>query len=1063
LRPVYATSTAGNRINWQSFGIAAGQTVQFVQPSRSAVALNRVTGAEPSAILGRLSANGQVFLVNPHGILFGPGASVDVGGLVASTLNIADADFMAGHYRFAGQSTADLLNQGRLQASEGGYVALLGTRVINQGQVLSPRGSVVLVAGQVMRLDVLGEQLLGVHVAQGVDDALLSNGGLMQADAGQVLMSTHAAGQWLGNAVNNTGVLQAQTVENRQGRIVLLGNMDSGSVHLSGTLDVSAGAGQNAGRVWATAHQVGVIGAHIKASGGAAGGQVSMGGGYQGSEPSLPHAHAVYMDANARIQANALAQGDGGQVVLWADGSTRARGQVSARGGAQGGNGGLIETSGQWLDVDGLKVDTRAPIGQTGTWLLDPADITISSASTTDATATGSVFAPNSGLNAVNINVADLVTALGTSNVTVRTANTGLSGAGSGDIAVNSAITWTAPTTLSLNAEGDVNVNQAITGTGGSLALNAGRNVVVDAATTTTTGRLAFTALQDVRLNAATTITTGELQAVAGGNVDVNAASSITTGNMVLRADNDGTGPGAAQGSVRITCGTHCLTVNTGQLRIRFNPENYASTSSETLAYANNLTGGGTLEAKAWVFGQGNNKVYDGLAAATLNGLMPDVTDAPPPVTLGSVGAASFDTPNVGTDKKITHTATFSNAAYELFATAQAPAGVYQARADITPQALVISAQNVNKVYGQSPALTEFVTSALVNGESVDSVHMSSAGQAATAGVAGSPYAIEASAATGNNFTPSNYSIGYVNGVLTVSPAALTVTAQNVNKVYGQSPALTEFVTSALVNGESVDSVHMSSAGQAATASVAGSPYAIAASAATGNNFTPSNYSIGYVNGVLTVSPSVVVPPTPEPELNDPEAQEPEPPIVIEPESPTEEQLEPPVTEPPVEEPPVTEPPVEEPPVTEPPVEEPPVTELPVKEPPVTELPVEESPVTELPATASPIEAPVTAKNDERLTPTLEDQALPKPLLRDQPPVLLTVSPPLPSAQGPVTGPQTPAPAPKPMPVVMPVVMPVMMPVMMPVVQEEPQRVLPKPVQDPGPLLPTRPPKQDRN
>jgi filamentous hemagglutinin family protein len=978
LRPVYATSTAGNRINWQSFGIAAGQTVQFVQPSRSAVALNRVTGAEPSAILGRLSANGQVFLVNPHGILFGPGASVDVGGLVASTLNIADADFMAGHYRFAGQSTADLLNQGRLQASEGGYVALLGTRVINQGQVLSPRGSVVLVAGQVMRLDVLGEQLLGVHVAQGVDDALLSNGGLMQADAGQVLMSTHAAGQWLGNAVNNTGVLQAQTVENRQGRIVLLGNMDSGSVHLSGTLDVSAGAGQNAGRVWATAHQVGVIGAHIKASGGAAGGQVSMGGGYQGSEPSLPHAHAVYMDANARIQANALAQGDGGQVVLWADGSTRARGQVSARGGAQGGNGGLIETSGQWLDVDGLKVDTRAPIGQTGTWLLDPADITISSASTTDATATGSVFAPNSGLNAVNINVADLVTALGTSNVTVRTANTGLSGAGSGDIAVNSAITWTAPTTLSLNAEGDVNVNQAITGTGGSLALNAGRNVVVDAATTTTTGRLAFTALQDVRLNAATTITTGELQAVAGGNVDVNAASSITTGNMVLRADNDGTGPGAAQGSVRITCGTHCLTVNTGQLRIRFNPENYASTSSETLAYANNLTGGGTLEAKAWVFGQGNNKVYDGLAAATLNGLMPDVTDAPPPVTLGSVGAASFDTPNVGTDKKITHTATFSNAAYELFATAQAPAGVYQARADITPQALVISAQNVNKVYGQSPALTEFVTSALVN-------------------------------------------------------------------------------------GESVDSVHMSSAGQAATASVAGSPYAIAASAATGNNFTPSNYSIGYVNGVLTVSPSVVVPPTPEPELNDPEAQEPEPPIVIEPESPTEEQLEPPVTEPPVEEPPVTEPPVEEPPVTEPPVEEPPVTELPVKEPPVTELPVEESPVTELPATASPIEAPVTAKNDERLTPTLEDQALPKPLLRDQPPVLLTVSPPLPSAQGPVTGPQTPAPAPKPMPVVMPVVMPVMMPVMMPVVQEEPQRVLPKPVQDPGPLLPTRPPKQDRN
>ncbi len=353
-------------INWQSFGIAAGQSVQFVQPGRSAVALNRVTGADPSAILGRLSANGQVFLVNPNGILFGPGASVDVGGLVASTLNITDGDFMAGRYRFSGAGAAELLNQGALQSANGGYVALLGAQVNNQGTVVTPNGSVALAAGQAMTLDLLGDRLLSVRVDQGVANALLSNGGLLQADGGQVLMSTQAAGNLLANAVNNTGVVQAQTVENRQGTIVLLGSMDSmdsGTVSLGGTLDVSAGLGQKAGRVLATGHQVGLFDAHILASGGAGGGQVLIGGGYQGRDPAVPHAQAVYMSAGVSIEANAREQGDGGQVVLWSDGSTRALGQVSARGGTQGGDGGLIETSGQWLDVGGLRVDTRALLG----------------------------------------------------------------------------------------------------------------------------------------------------------------------------------------------------------------------------------------------------------------------------------------------------------------------------------------------------------------------------------------------------------------------------------------------------------------------------------------------------------------------------------------------------------------------------------------------------------------------------------------------------------------------------------------------------------------------------
>ena len=1021
-------------INWQSFGIAAGQSVQFVQPGRQAIALNRVIGADPSAILGQLSANGQVFLVNPNGILFGTGSSVNMGGLVASTLNISDGDFMSGRYRFSGSGTAELVNQGALHAADGGYVALLGARVNNLGSVVAQRGYVTMAAGQTMSLDLLGDQLLNVHVEQGVANALLRNGGVLQADGGQVLMTTQAAGNLLANVVNNTGVVQAQTVENRQGTIVLLGSMDSGTVNLGGTLDVSAGLGQKAGRVLATGQQVGLFDAHILASGGAGGGQVLIGGGYQGRDPAVPNAKAVYMNAGATIEANAREQGDGGQVVLWSDGSTRALGQVSARGGSFSGNGGLIETSGQWLDVGGLRVDTRAPLGQIGTWLLDPAGITISSAATTDTTATGGVFAPNSGVSAANVNVADLVTALGSSNVTVTTANTGVGGAGLGDINVNAVITWTAPTTLSLNAARDVNVNQAITGTDGSLAVTAGRDVTVGAAVTTTTGQIGFTAVQDVKLNAATTITTGNLQAVAGRNVSVSAASTVTTGNMVLRADNDGTGPGAAAGTVAITCVSNCLTIGTGELNIRFNPVNYASTGSEILAYASKLTGGGTLNAKAWVFGLGDNKVYDGTTTATVSGLMPDVTAVPPPVALGSVSLANFDTRHVGTDKAITYASTFSDATYDLFATAAAPVGTYQARADITPRPLAVNAVTDARTYnGTTSSVGAPTVTGLQTGDTLNGALTQAFASKDVLGVGASTLVASGSYSVSDGNGGNNYSVSVLTAPGTISPATLAITAQNVSKVYGQAPALTGFDASALVNGETVGSVTLTSAGQAATAGVVGSPYAIVPSNATGGSFTPSNYSISYVNGALTVTPLPVVPP----EVVQPVVVVPEvPPVEVAPE----------VVVPDAGVPPAVPPVVAEPGDIQPPTEQ-----------PIAGLP--DGPTAETPNIAQPVQ--------QALSSTSETQSLPRVPGRDKPAVLLRVLPVTWPVQGPVTLAATriaaPLPAPAPEPVTAPLAVQPQTateakqpsPLYTPAVEPTIQRAVPPP-------LPRRP-KPDRN
>ncbi len=174
--------------NWDSFSVAAGERVIFNQPSSSSIALNRVIGTKASDIQGRIDANGQVFLVNPNGVLFGRGAQVNVGGLVASTLDITDAEFNgnSSRYRFTGPSTNGVLNQGgAITAAEGGSIALLGAQVDNRGTVLAQMGGVGLGAGSDLTLNFDGNKLLDIRVDAGVANALASNGGLLKADGGE--------------------------------------------------------------------------------------------------------------------------------------------------------------------------------------------------------------------------------------------------------------------------------------------------------------------------------------------------------------------------------------------------------------------------------------------------------------------------------------------------------------------------------------------------------------------------------------------------------------------------------------------------------------------------------------------------------------------------------------------------------------------------------------------------------------------------------------------------------------------------------------------------------------
>jgi filamentous hemagglutinin family protein len=240
-------------INWQSFNVGADGHVIFDQPGKHSVALNRVIGSDGSAILGKIDANGQVFLINPNGVIFGKDSKVNVGGLVASTLDISDEDFKAGNYKLAAVAgdAGVVVNNGSLQAAEGGYIALLGKTVKNNGLIKARLGTAAMAAGDAMTLDFSGDGLINVQVTKSAVKALVDNQGLIQADGGSVLMTARATNALMDTVVNNDGVIQAQTINQKTGKIFLDGGPVDGTgvVTVGGTLDASAPTMGNGGLI----------------------------------------------------------------------------------------------------------------------------------------------------------------------------------------------------------------------------------------------------------------------------------------------------------------------------------------------------------------------------------------------------------------------------------------------------------------------------------------------------------------------------------------------------------------------------------------------------------------------------------------------------------------------------------------------------------------------------------------------------------------------------------------------------------------------------------------------
>jgi filamentous hemagglutinin family protein len=495
------TNTPGTIINWQGFSINSNEITNFAQQSASSAVLNRVVGSDPSNIMGTLRSNGRVFLVNPNGILFGAGAVVDVAGLVASTLNLSNADFLAGKNHFTQVPGAgNVSNAGSITAQDNGQIYLIAPNVENTGVITAPNGEILLAAGYSVDLVSTDDPNLRVNITAPAGDA---------TNVGQLIASSGSLGLF-GTVVSNSGVVSADSATLQGGKIVFKATQRT---EISGTVSAN---GITGGNIEVLGNQVGIMdGVTVTANGTQSGGTILVGGDYQGKNQDVPNAQVTYVAPSANIHADATDNGNGGRVIVWADDTTRFYGSISARGGNKGGNGGFVETSGHnYLDFQGM-VDTRAPQGKAGILLLDPADIAIdnSTDSLAGGTISAGIFSGATGNSTLTWATIDAQLNLGSLTIQTNSAGTG----GVGDININAGTTLTGAGALTLLANNNINI-----GTG-----------------------VAVSAAGDVNLIAGWN-NTGWAVTPGTGNITFNTGSSLSTpGNLYFNAGNSVTGVGA--------------------------------------------------------------------------------------------------------------------------------------------------------------------------------------------------------------------------------------------------------------------------------------------------------------------------------------------------------------------------------------------------------------------------------------------------------------------------------------------------------------------------------------
>jgi filamentous hemagglutinin family protein len=570
-------------IDWQQFNVGSQHTVQFVQPNQGSWTLNRVVGPDPSVIAGRVQANGGVAIVNQSGMVFARGAQVDVGALIASAPGITNENFMAGRMVFdqAARPGARVENHGTITVADRGLAALVGPGVANSGVIRARLGRVALGAAETFVLDLAGDGLIGIDVTQAVrtapegGTALVTNSGVIEAAGGSVLLTAHAASGLVEDLVRHTGRIEAPTVGERTGQVAI--RAEGGGARVDGTITATGGAGARGGSVAVQGTGTVTVGAaaRIDASGGTGGGRVLVGTTGRGRNQRM--AARTTVEAGAEIRADATVRGQGGEILVNSAERTEMRGTLSARGGAQGGDGGFVEISGQQaLLISGI-IDLAAPSGTPGELLIDPRNIIVSNQTNPADLPGGETIVPP----AVATPGASFTASTGAETEWLRIETAAITGFNG---------------TVTLNADRDIIVASDVTKAAnqGGLNLVAGRNVTlsaavsVDGALSIAAGTGAITIGDNLRARSLT-MTAGTDIAQTGGNIRhrQNAATvlalSATTASGAITLDQTG------NGALAVTFNT------TGAVQIRSGRAGGGNPIDGSLTIAGASSGGSVL------------------------------------------------------------------------------------------------------------------------------------------------------------------------------------------------------------------------------------------------------------------------------------------------------------------------------------------------------------------------------------------------------------------------------------------------------------------------------------
>ncbi|MGH7070660.1 MAG: beta strand repeat-containing protein, partial [Acetobacteraceae bacterium] len=543
-----AQSSARAAVNWQSFNVGSRAAVNFVQPSASAVTLNRVLAPDPSVIAGHIHANGGIVITNGSGVVFTQGAEINAASVVVSAAGITNRNFMAGRMQFdlPAKPGARIVNAGHITVKAAGLAALVAPQVANSGVITAKLGHVILAGGaSAETLDLYGDGLVSldvtpethqVRLANGTKaTALVTNTGTILASGGTVLLTARQTDGLVQDLVDAGGTIAANSLSAHAGTIAISGV--GGSIRIPGTLlAVGSAPGTRGGAIAldATGTVALASGARIDASGAAGGGTVAIGTtlararGGPGTTATLT-ASAVDVAPHARIAADATDNGNGGRVTVLSLGSTAMSGTITARGGPHGGNGGSVEISGENLSLSG-GVDASAPLGINGSILLDPTNLTIVDSGADDGTdvTTSPVNGVAYGAGGANDTVsAGAIEGL-SGNVTLQATN---------NLEIAAGISLGAGQALTLQAGNDLTIDAKDPATGSMVVVSAPGNIEIDAATSVATGGL--------NVQGTVMSTGGDLSASAGG-ITVGGALSAS-GGLTLNA---GTGEISVPGSI---------------------------------------------------------------------------------------------------------------------------------------------------------------------------------------------------------------------------------------------------------------------------------------------------------------------------------------------------------------------------------------------------------------------------------------------------------------------------------------------------------------------------------